>query len=100
MIVIFCLIEPLYQVYSHEKNEAEHRASKKKDDALNDENEDLVDLATKAGSVRLLWSELPTVRSSGIMRTVSSEERKRQEVSGHSFSTYAIFSEKLTFLTS
>ena len=97
MTVIFCLIEPLYQVYSHEKNEAEHRASKKKDDVVNDDTEDPVDLATKVGSVRLLWSELPTVRSSGIMRTVSSEERKRQEVRGHSFSTYAKFSEKLTF---
>ena len=97
MKAIFCLIEPLYQVYSHEKNEAEHRASKKKDDVVNDNTEDPVDLATKVGSVRLLWSELPTVRSSGIMRTVSSEERKRQEVRGHSFSTYAKFSEKLTF---
>ena len=97
MKAIFCLIEPLYQVYSHEKNEAEHRASKKKDDVVNDDTEDPVDLATKVGSVRLLWSELPTVRSSGIMRTVSSEERKRQEVRGHSFSTYAKFSEKLTF---
>ena len=97
MKAIFCLIEPLYQVYSHEKNEAEHRASKKKDDVVNDDTEDPVDLATKVGSVRLLWSELPTVRSSGIMRTVSSEERKRQEVRGHSFSMYAKFSEKLTF---
>ena len=97
MKAIFCLIEPLYQVYSHEKNQAEHRASKKKDDVVNDDTEDPVDLATKVGSVRLLWSELPTVRSSGIMRTVSSEERKRQEVRGHSFSTYAKFSEKLTF---
>ena len=78
----------MYQVYSHEKNEAEHRASKKKDDVVNDDTEDPVDLATKVGSVRLLWSELPTVRSSGIMRTVSSEERKRQEVRGiHSVRT-------------
>ena len=61
MKAIFCLIEPLYQVYSHEKNEAEHRASKKKDDVVNDNTEDPVDLATKVGSVRLLWSELPTV---------------------------------------
>ena len=39
-----------------------------------------MDLTAKEGSLRLLWSELPSVRKSGFLESVSSEERTRQEV--------------------
>jgi len=72
--------EPLYQVYSADRNDAMHKLSKKSDsEEIKDEVFAPDDIISNAGSVRLLWAHLPSVRNSGFLESVSPEERKRQE---------------------
>lgn len=70
--------EPLYQVYNAEVNEEHHRLSKKKDDKEN--NNICPDILHGGKSIRMLWEELPAVRTSGFLESITDEERKRQEV--------------------
>lgn len=68
-------------MYNQEVNEAYHRESKKKDEDYG--NSELVDdlVSIKKGStMRILWAELPSVRKSGYLGTISDKDRKRQEV--------------------
>lgn len=96
MWLYFVCVEPLYQVYNKEILQEEHRQSKKKDNEYEDASilpppasrlsasshlRDLTDDLMKKGStMRILWSELPSVRSSGYLDNISPDDRKRQEV--------------------
>ena len=75
-------------MYNKEILQEEHRQSKKKDESPPNSRlsashhlKDLTDDLMKKGStMRILWSELPSVRSSGYLDNISADDRKRQEV--------------------
>jgi len=67
-------------VYNAEVLEEFHRQSKKKDDDMMSNKHLTDDLMHKGSTMRILWSELPSVRNSGFLDSISDDDRKRQEV--------------------
>lgn len=90
--------EPLYQVYNAEVNEEHHRLSKKKDDKEN--NNICPDILHGGKSIRMLWEELPAVRTSGFLESITDEERKRQEAMFEVITSEASYLKSLDILVS
>ncbi|XP_066932051.1 rho guanine nucleotide exchange factor 16-like isoform X2 [Clytia hemisphaerica] len=94
--------EPLYQVYNKEVINAAHRESKKKDDevAINHLKQLTEDLMHKGSTMRILWSELPSVRNSGFLDNISPDDRKRQEAMFEVITSEASYLKSLDILIS